>query len=692
MDKSKTFKEIKASHDLLQRIEELESLCYQMKSMVDNLPSDVYWKNTDGIWVGLNQRCAQNLYRMGFIKVAAESEVVGKTDYQIFNKSTADGYRKNDLAVLNHKAEITIEEKTTLATGENITLLSTKKPIFDKNGNISGIMGNTIDITYLKNIEAELIDAKNAAEAGNRAKDEFIRNMSHDIRTPLSGVIGMSSILENEANTIKAKEYAHMVNVSGEQLLSLLNSVLDIVAAGSNKESQINLSQIKIRELINSITDLELPTIKMKKLDLRVMLDRNLPELIEIDAIKVHRILLNLLSNAVKFTDHGYVEIGARLINENVIEFYIRDSGPGIKNEDQKKIFKKFFRGTASYQGIYTGYGVGLHIVKKYMQLLKGKISVASSLNEGTTITASIPVNIIKQSPSEFTSALQHKKTTEVNQSNNSHLNILLIEDNAIALKTAENIIKKMGISFHSATNGVMAIELLKKNSFHLVLSDIGLPDISGFDVVRHFRFLEKEDGRIRTPVIGLTAHSVQDTEQEALQSGMNEVLSKPLRPEYINDLIKKYDLHQNLATEDVKKIETPRKNLTRHDLPENAGDMFQLEQFALLDEQLGMENCGGFESLKELLGILINFELPGDKEKMQEAFRQKNYADVEKLAHKIKGGAVYVGTVRMKYACQYVERYWKTGERELFDTLYHQAISVIDETYRHINIWLDKQ
>ncbi|MGQ3891275.1 response regulator [Legionella sp. CNM-4043-24] len=220
----------------------------------------------------------------------------------------------------------------------------------------------------------------------------------------------------------------------------------------------------------------------------------------------------------------------------------------------------------------------------------------------------------------------------------------------------------------------------------------MGLPDISGFDVVRHLRFLEKEDGRIRTPVIGLTAHSVQDTEQEALQSGMNEVLSKPLRPEYINDLIKKYDLHQNLATEDVKKIETPRKNLTRHDLPENAGDMFQLEQFALLDEQLGMENCGGFESLKELLGILINFELPGDKEKMQEAFRQKNYADVEKLAHKIKGGAVYVGTVRMKYACQYVERYWKTGERELFDTLYHQAISVIDETYRHINIWLDKQ
>lgn len=681
--------EFNTSSELIKKIDELELYCFQMKNMIDNFPGDVYWKDKDGVWIGLNQRCVQSLHHMGFIKEAVEREVIGKTDYQLFSKSTADGYRKNDMTVLSQKTEITNEEKTILPSGEEITLLSIKKPIFDKKGNVTGIMGNTIDITYLKKIEAELIEAKNAAEAGNLAKDEFIRNMSHDIRTPLSGIIGISSILENEAHTPEEKEHAHMINISGEQLLSLLNSVLDIIATGSQKEKQINLSPVKIREMIHSIADLELPTIKLKNLDLRIVLPDDLPELIETDPIKIHRILLNLLGNAVKFTNQGYIEIGARLKNKDWMEFYIKDTGLGIKEDDKSNIFKKFYRGTASYQGIYKGYGVGLHIVQQYIRSLKGKISVDSLVNKGTTITTSIPIKVIKQILPMSTSSLPLGTSTKSDDSKKSNMNILLIEDNAVALKTAENILKQLGLNFQSASNGSMAIELFRNNIFHLILSDIGLPDISGLDVTRHIRKIEMEHKRLGIPVIGLTAHSVMDTEHEALESGMNQVISKPLRLEYVQDLIKKYGLQVennsfNQKGTQISQLATPKK-----DLPENDNKLFEIEQFALFDEELGTNSCGGRQSLRELLDMLVTSELPIDQQNMQHAFKQQNFVEVERLAHKIKGGAVYIGTTRMKFACQYLERYWKSGERELFERLYHQAMMVIDETTSCITQWL---
>ena len=567
-------------------------------------------------------------------------------------------------------------------------------PLINNEGVCYGVTGVAIDVTEEYNRADTLKMAKEAAEAANKAKDEFIRNMSHDIRTPLAGIIGMSSILENEAMTLEEKERAHMVNISGEQLLTLLNSVLDIIATGSQKENQVNKSPVKIRTLIQSIANLELPTIKLKNLDLRVTLADDLPEIIETDEIKIHRILLNILGNAVKFTEKGYIEIGAKYIShkthEHRIEFYIRDTGLGINEEDKDKIFKKFFRGTSSYQGIYAGHGVGLHIVKRYIQILKGKINVESAPNEGTIFTVSIPVKLIKCKPDLPESTLPFPATTTIKNScsSDSGIQILLIEDNAIALKTAENILGKFNICFKSATNGAMAIELFKNNTFHLVLSDIGLPDISGFDVARHFRKIENEHKRMRVPVIGLTAHSIMDTEHEALESGMNQVISKPLRPDHVQDLIKNYELHAaNPASN--KDTQSSLSSVVKRDLPENNSELFELEQFALFDEELGINSCGGRESLRELLEMLVTSELPIDSQKMQHAFNQQNFAEVENLAHKIKGGAVYIGTVRMKFACQYLERYWKSGERELFAPLYHQAIRVIDETTACITRWL---
>lgn len=263
---------------------------------------------------------------------------------------------------------------------------------------------------------------------------------------------------------------------------------------GNQSESRINLSTVNVRKLIQDIADLELPTLTLKKLDLKITIGEEVPVFIESDQVKIHRILLNLLGNAVKFTENGFVEIGVRLGKkigqQHQLNFFIRDTGKGIKPEDQHKIFQKFYRGTSSYEGVYKGYGVGLHIVKKYTKILKGKITVDSKPNKGTVFTLTILVTVTNNAALSSQSHLQSdplsptdkiiSPSLKAREDNKIMPSILLIEDNIISLKVAENTVKKAGCHFLSAKNGAKALELFTNNQFSLVLSDIGLPDITG--------------------------------------------------------------------------------------------------------------------------------------------------------------------------------------------------------------------
>lgn len=220
---------------LQQRISQLEDDNFKLKNLIDILPGDLYWKDKNGVWLGMNKRCAQSLQRMGFIKDGLESEVLGKTDFQLFNHRSAEGYRQNDLRVMETQSELEREEVTQLPNGEKVTLLSNKSPLWDKNGKVIGIVGNTMNITYLKKIEAELKEAKNNAEAASHAKTEFLANMRHDIRTPLSGIVGFSEILKTECSDPRLKEYADNLVASSHALLTLMDEVLEAVRVSSGE-------------------------------------------------------------------------------------------------------------------------------------------------------------------------------------------------------------------------------------------------------------------------------------------------------------------------------------------------------------------------------------------------------------------------------------------------------------------------
>lgn len=649
------------------------------------LPAPIYWEDVNSVLLGGNEA----VFNATGARLA--EAYVGKTLFELYPKEMADYIKRHNEEVMRTGKVLSQEEVIKdISTGETKYFTAIKAPLRDDDGNIIGIVGTSIDITEQKKLLVALKRAKEKAEAANQAKDEFIRNMSHDIRTPLSGIIGMSNILEKEVHSLEEKDHAHMINISGEQLLAMLNSVLDIIATGSEKENQVNLSVFNVVDLIHSIADLELPTIRLKNLDLKISIPDEVPTIIETDKTKLHRILLNLLGNAVKFTEKGFIEIGVKVKEKSgkvtLLAFYIKDSGPGIKHEDKEKIFKRFYRGTPSYEGIYSGHGVGLHIVKQYTHLLKSHITVDSTPGVGSIFTLNIPVtipaknffiNTFKPSLSITDNFLSHKiaKDKPSNPDGSKPL-ILLVEDNAIALKMAENALKQAGCNFKSATTGKKAFGLYKTHLFDLVLTDIGLPDISGTEFAKQCRKYEKKSGQKPVPIIGLTAHSIADTEPEGLKAGLNKMLTKPIRQEMLTNLLQEYSLLTNTHY------------TARQTAPPQSPLIMNFEQYPLLDINSVLENVETKESLHELLRMLLT-QTEQDLIEIDKAWKKQNFTHVKNIAHKMKSSALYFGTVRMRYACEALEHFFQDNRTGIPDNLYQEFYLINKQTMETIENWL---
>lgn len=529
------------------------NIYHYMENILAQMPVSVYWMSTDGIYLG----CSNSMAKL--LKLKSRQDIVGKTYIDLYHKTSIPHYKKTDRNVMDNGVSLNLEEPLYFPDGTKKIYLSSKVPLYGFKGKIIGMLGISVDITDRKKMEEALIQATDAAETANRAKTEFIANMSHDIRTPLTGIIGMSAILEQEVQKLEEKEHAHLVHVSGEQLLTLLNSVLDIVSAGNSQENFVKFKLINVQQLLNNLTELEQPTITLKHLKLFVDIHPNVPDNIHTDPLKLHRILLNLLGNAIKFTEKGYVRINVNYHPTNSkrgnIEFWVSDTGPGIAKDKQDKIFDRFYRGDPSYKEKHTGYGVGLHIVEQYVHLLKGSITIESEIDKGTIFKVSFPVEVKKNLESKILESqlFDFSKndflpdsivtTTHSSQRRESLPFILLVEDNPIALKVVESMVKKAGCNYLSATTGEQALEIAQSHDFDLILSDIGLPGISGNELASSIRSLEKKLDKKPIPIIGLSAHTSNETEHACIKAGMNSVVSKPINPSVMQKILTNFIL-----------------------------------------------------------------------------------------------------------------------------------------------------
>lgn len=674
-----------------------QSLKSYLNDIINNLPGAVYWKDADGHYMGCNKFVAE---MAGF---TSPDEMIGKTDYDLCWHEFADEWRLLDTKVMQDNTTIIREEFVKLANGNVIIELTFKTPLKNEHNETIGIIGTSLDITKRKEMEKALQQSQIAAEAANHAKTKFIANMSHDIRTPLTGVVGMSRLLEDNVSDPRLKQYAHWLGDSGDQLLNMLNGILDVVSADNANEDDLYEETIDIRCIVQEILQLEQPSITIKEIDLITYVDESIPACIITDGTKLHRILLNLLGNAIKFTEKGSVTLTIQHLasdeNTTTLHFEVSDTGIGIPTHLQDKVFDRFFRIAPSYQGVYAGHGVGLHIAQSYAKLLGSHIQLTSIPTIGTTFSFDVSFKIgnplllakEKNQPLYLKQQATQQPVIEKDGVNSNSPHLLLIEDNAIALLMLENLVTQIGARFTSATNGETALALAKEHHFDLIITDLGLPTLSGIEFTTQLRAFEAAMNRPPLPIVGLTAHAEKQIKQTCKQIGMNEVLTKPITLNNLNTITSTYLMSQSPYHAPAK---TPKSFthtcLTGTDLPTNTAALFELTSFALFNSNNAIAAMSGSQQLfKTILLSVVNEHMPKDKAMLQSHHTNGNWDAIEELAHYLKSGALYYGADQLVYACQYLERYRKAGHSTLLEPLYQQLIRLMDETCAAIKQWL---
>ena len=689
------------------KVRELEAKNFQMKNLIDNLPGDIYWKDNHGVWSGMNKRCVQSLRNMGFIQGSNDSEVIGKTDHQLFNKNTADIYRQTDMEVMKKNTEITREEETLLLSGEKITLLSTKRPLYNKKGGIAGVVGNTVDITSLKKIEQELKVAKEAAEAANHAKSEFIANMSHDIRTPLTGITGLSKLLEDGVPDETHKLYAHKLVESSDILLHLMNDVIDVVSADHVNENDLHENPFNMQHIIDEIITLEEPSTLAKGIGLTTTVDDNIPPCLVGDHDKIYHILLNLVGNAIKFTKKGCVEIGVAQISEDdatiLLAYHVKDTGIGIPIVMQDKVFDRFFRISPSYEGVYTGHGVGLHIAQSYAHLLGGNITLTSEPNVGTTFcfelrlkkgdVSQLPADSKNKEqavgapiPPPLPSSPAHSQNPEPSIAtplieNAPH--VLLVEDNAIAMMILKQLILPSGYNITTVEDGQVAYCLATRTHFDLIITDLGLPTISGTAFTRNFRDFEALHQQQPIPIIGLTAHADKQIKQECLDAGMNAAFSKPLAADQWDEIKSIYLDGVQFNPDHLKETTESTGKPLDMTLHHNLDMLFQLDHFPVFDIDLAYKNWSD-EQFKDILSsVLDESNMPKDLMDLKAAHASGDWDAIYDVVLYLRSSTLYTGLEKLSNACLYIldNCYKETKDIPLLERLYIQILQVMNET-----------
>ncbi|MBI3141774.1 MAG: response regulator [Bacteroidetes bacterium] len=382
------------------------------------------------------------------------------------------------------------------------------------------------EIEERKTTEKQLTIAKEDAERGKRAEELFLANMSHELRTPLNGVIGFTRLLLGTQLDATQNEYVNTIQTSANHLMAIINDILEI--------SKIKAGEIEFEELPVSLTKLVMNAVNtfkalanQKKISLYEEIDRKIPPYILGDQTRLNQILLNLIGNAVKFTEQGSVVVRVKLEQETEqrvhLRFEVEDTGIGIGQDKLETIFDKFKQAEASTARNFGGTGLGLSICKNMVELQGGQISVTSEPGKGSIFFFTL--NFKKSGPIEPGETV--KGAVEIKDI--GPLNLLLVEDNKINVKLAENVFKKWGpqLSYQVAFNGREALELMEKNNFDLILMDLQMPVMDGFEATRAIR-VQFDKPKKNIPIIALTADVMASEKMKAFEAGINDYITKP--------------------------------------------------------------------------------------------------------------------------------------------------------------------
>jgi PAS domain S-box-containing protein len=435
--------------------------------------------------------------------------VVADTERLITEKIEDRKQGKGDLY------EIPIKDKN----GKIKWLAISGLPLYNEDGTLKGSVGVHLDITRRIEAEEEVIKARKIAEDSSKSKQVFFAKMSHEIRTPMNAIIGLSKVLEETKLDVNQNKYLNAIRQSAESLLVVINDILDIskIDTENLKIEQINFD---LKELLYQLkTSMQIKADE-KKLNLVLDIADDGSNYITSDPYRINQILVNLVGNSIKFTSKGEIKISCTYENKNendcILKITIADTGVGIDQKYLKNIFSEFSQEDESTTRKFGGTGLGLSISKKLSNLLGGDLKIESKKNEWTKVYFSIPVKINKSKPKK-------EEKLDLSNINLSGTKILIVDDNEFNRLLATTLLNKYNANYIECTNGLEALKLLQEESFDVVLLDMQMPIISGYDTAKMLHSVGNE-----VPIIALTANAMKGEEERCLSIGMKGYLAKP--------------------------------------------------------------------------------------------------------------------------------------------------------------------
>lgn len=498
--------------------------------------------------------------RGGFFKAVVEdgSDIIFIVDYSgeiLYHNPSAKGtlgYEANSLIGKNFFDFILPE---TLPEFKKAYQQSTKKKFNEsvefqflcKDKSYTYLEFNSINLYQKEKIKGLILDCRDIAQRkkdaqellrAQKAKELFLANISHEIRTPINGIAGMASLLSQNPNANEQATYLQAIQSAADNLKVIINDILDLasIESGKLKFEQIGFN---LNDLLHSLINTFTFQASEKKIELNYSLSEEANKIFIGDPVRLNQILLNLISNAIKFTHHGTISVSCfvkkKEAKRNILTFEVSDTGIGIPKDKLKTIFESFSQADASVTRKYGGTGLGLTIVKQLVELQHGTIQVKSEEGVGSTFSFSIPYEVgsrtnikghlVKESP-------LHKKTLK-------DLSVLLVEDNDINRLYASSILKMWDCKVDTAENGYVAIEKIKNDYYDIVLMDIQMPVMDGFEATKAIHALPPPKNKV--PIIALTANATRKDLEQCLASGMNDAIPKPFTPEDLYDKLTEY-------------------------------------------------------------------------------------------------------------------------------------------------------
>jgi len=546
----------------------------------------------------------------------------------------------------NSKHKISESKRFTFQFGQplfrQIWVEATIGPIVDSSNVICGISVFARDITETKENESQLLAAKETALADARAKSAFLSSMSHEIRTPMNAILGLTELLLNKKMDENSTENLKAIRFSANNLLTIINDILDFSKIEAGKFT-FDIHTFDFYHVLDELNKSIKISAQSRNLVYEIHVSGTIPTFLKGDSVRLSQILLNLLGNSLKFTQTGKIKLLVEVISESdtdiLLEFKVSDTGIGIAREHLQNIFQSFIQVHNNQRFKTQGTGLGLSITKRLVEMQEGEIRVESEVGRGSVFTFRIPY--LKAGAKDIQPTLD---TEEIGSNRFSNLKVLLVEDNKINQLLAKQILTGWGVNVEVANDGFEAIAKLQRRTYDLILLDLQMPEIDGFEVARFVRKTIKPPAN-QIPIIALTADAFTETKLLTQEAGMNDFITKPYQQKDLLRVLRKF----SPLDFDQLEIGVPLKEIE---------DVSQIIDFEFIKDKFGKDP----ETFRYILEVFID-DIAKEVESVRKLLESAKTVEAVRLVHKLVSTFTAMGMPETAITLSLIERMIKQDE-----------------------------